>query len=176
MFVRRVTLSLLMGGVLLAALAFSGAYTASAKKAAGQSNGKAQETVVTASGKVAQVTVNGKAYHVLQDAAGKTHYYLEVGPPWYYKSAGKAYPLDKYASQQVTVTGVVEQAKAKGPKPGKGNAQAKPAAPTDAPMLSVHTINGEKLRDAGRPPWAGGPKSVPGHPGSKGKGHNKARP
>jgi hypothetical protein len=125
---------------------------------------------------MAEVTVSDKLYSVLQDASGKTQYYLEVGPPWYYKSAGKAYPLDKYANRQVTVTGVVEQAKEKGPKPGKGNAQPKPAAPTDAPMLSVHTINGEKLRDAGRPPWAGGPKSVPGHPGSKGKGHAKNRP
>jgi len=157
-------------GVLLALLML-GQQGVAAKQGTKQSGAKAPETSITASGKVAQITVNGEGRYILQDGAGKTLYYLEVGPPWYYKSVSKAHPLDKYANQQATVTGVVEQARAKGPKPGKGNAKQKAAAPTDAPVLSVYTINGEKLRDAGRPPWAGGPKSVPGHPGSKGKGH-----
>jgi hypothetical protein len=156
---------------LILALLMLGQQGAAAKQGTKQGQAKSPETTVTSSGKVAQITVSGEARYVLQDGAGKTLYYLEVGPPWYYKSVSKPYPLDKYANQPATVTGVVEQARVKGPKPGKGNARQKPTAPTDAPVMSVHTINGEKVRDAGRPPWAGGPKSVPGHPGSKGKGH-----
>jgi hypothetical protein len=137
------------------------------------------ETVVTATGKLVAETAGGERQYTLQDSSGKKLYYLEVGPRWFY--SGTVYPLDKYANQQVTVTGEVD-----GPNSGKGpnananprtkeNAKARPDAPADAPTLEVFTINNETLRAPGKPPWAGGPKNVPNHPGNKGKGHGKAK-
>lgn len=133
--------------------------------------GKAAEAMTTATGKLVITTVDGEKEYTLQDASGKKMYYLEAGPKWFYKSA--AYPLDKYADQQVTVVGVVE-----GPRQNKPNPQAnpnasKPKQAKDAPTLEVFSINGEVIRGNGKPPWAGGPNNVPDHPGSKGKGHDK---
>lgn len=148
-----------------------------AKQAKQDKAQKAPETVITATGKLVITTIDDEKEYTLQDSAGKKLYYLEAGPKWFYTST--AYPLDKYANQNVTVVGVVE-----GPKPAKTpNPNANPNATkekddaakrTDAPTLDVRSVNGVAIRAAGKPPWAGGPKNVPNHPGSKGKGHDKS--
>ncbi|MFL5733496.1 MAG: hypothetical protein ACJ78Q_09870 [Chloroflexia bacterium] len=173
------TLAIMFAGVIFlggqAAQAKQGNKPANAQKA--NKAKEASEAVVTATGKLVPQTVNGETQYILQDPSGKMLYYLEVGPRWYY--SGTTYPLDKYANQQVTVTGVVDNPdNGKGPSPNanqkaKDNAKAKPAQPTDAPTLEVFTINNETLRSPGKPPWAGDPKNNPNHPGNKGQGHTK---
>ena len=136
-----------------------------AKHAKQEKETKQPATITNPAGKVVKVTASDETHYALQDAAGNNLYYLEVGPKWYY--AARAYPLDKYAGQQVTVTGAIEQ-----PNPNKPakNPKAKqaPKTPLDAPVLEVYTVNNDKIRDAGKPPWAGGPKTNPNHPGNKG--------
>ncbi len=135
---------------------------------------KQPAAVVSATGNLIKVTAGDDTHYALQDSAGKTTYYLEAGPKWYYATG--AHPLDKYAGQQVTVTGVVEQPKAnKPPKNKNPKANQAPKTPLDAPMLEVYTVNSDKIRDAGKPPWAGGPKNNPNHPGNNGNANGKAK-
>ena len=156
--------AMMVAGMALVTLAPVGPATAKQAKPA-KNEAKQPAAVVSATGKLVKVTVGNDMRYVLQDASGKTVYYLEAGPKWYCGTA--AYPLDKYAGQQVTVTGVVEQPKANKP-PKNPKANQAPKAPLDAPMLEVYTINNDKIRDAGKPPWAGGPKNNPNHPGNNG--------
>jgi len=119
-------------------------------------------------------TVGNEKSYLLKDSSGATVYRLSAGPPWYY--ANGAYPLDKYANRQVTVTGVAGTKNGNGKALGKAKNKANPAAqqPQPAvPELEVFTINGETIRGHGKPPWAGGPKNNPNHPGNNGNGHNK---
>jgi uncharacterized protein YdeI (BOF family) len=123
------------------------------------------ETSVSASGKLVVTTSGDEKLYALQDSTGKTIYYLDAGPPWYWKAKNGSYPLDQFSGQQVSVTGEVDTAEGNGK--GNGNSGSEPAL--NAPELSVFTINGQTLRGPGKPPWAGGPKVVPGHPGAKNK-------
>jgi hypothetical protein len=135
---------------------------------------KTPEAVITTTGTLVVETTGSEKSYLLKNASGATLYSLSAGPPWYYANANRAYPLDKYANQQVTVTGIVEA------KNGNGNGKAKnkgnPAAQqpqSTVPKLEVYTINGETIRGPGKPPWAGGPKNNPNHPGNNGNGHAK---
>ncbi len=74
--------------------------------------------------------------------SGDTTYALEAGPPWFW---GDKHPLKPYDGKTVTVTG--EQA-------------------TGSSEVDVLAVDGKTVRDAGRPPWAGGWKAVgASHPG-----------
>jgi hypothetical protein len=173
----------LLGSVLflLGMLALGGGSASAKQDKPGKANGNKQAdaaAMITVTARLVAVTTNGETAYKLQDAAGKTLYYPEVGPKWFYKS--DTYPLKKYAGQQVTVTGKVEPAKNKANGNGKGNngngnGNKAQAAPQDAPSLEVYTINGEKIRDNGKPPWAGGPKNVQGHPGCNGVGNKHCK-
>jgi len=82
----------------------------------------------------------GKETYSLKDG-GKT-YTLEAGPPWFF---GDKYPLKKFVGQSVTIDGEVAA--------GSTN-------------VDVESVNGTRLREPGRPPWAGGWKVVgAAHPG-----------
>jgi hypothetical protein len=98
------------------------------------------------------------------DAKGRTTYTMVVdgvtwelsaGPKWFW---GANNPLAAYVGKTVEVTGTYHA--------GENE-------------LGVATIDGNALRAAGKPPWAGGPKVVgSSHPGWKdgkpGKGHGRA--
>lgn len=135
---------------------------------------KAAESVITATGTLVIETTGGQKSYLLKNG-GAPLYRLSAGSPWYY--ANGVYPLDKYANQQVTVRGVVEankgngNGKANGKNKNKGNSAQQPNS--TVPQLEVYTINGETIRGPGKPPWAGGPKNNPNHPGNNGNGHNK---
>jgi hypothetical protein len=133
---------------------------------------KTPESVITTTGTLVVETAGGEKSYLLKNGSGATLYRLSAGPPWYY--ANGAYPLDKYANKQVTVAGVVETKKGKafGKAKNKGNAAAQQPQST-VPNLEVYTINGETIRGTGKPPWAGGPKNNPNHPGNNGNGHDK---
>ncbi|HEY0071951.1 MAG TPA: hypothetical protein VGE04_18475 [Chloroflexia bacterium] len=133
---------------------------------------KTPEAVITATGMLVVETADGKKSYLLKNGSGATLYRLSAGPPWYY--ANGAYPLDKYANQQVTVRGVVEakNGNGNGKAKNKGNAAAQQPQST-VPELEVYAINGETIRGPGKPPWAGGPKNNPNHPGNNGNGHKK---
>ncbi|HEX8228885.1 MAG TPA: hypothetical protein VF826_06185 [Chloroflexia bacterium] len=138
---------------------------------------KAPENVITTTGTLVVETAGGEKSYLLKNGSGATLYRLSAGPPWYY--ANGAYPLDKYAGRQVTVTGVVEAEKGKAfgkaKNKNKGNPAAQPPQST-VPSLEVYTINGETIRGPGKPPWAGGPKNNPNHPGNKNKNPNAPKP
>lgn len=82
----------------------------------------------------------GAAYHLL-DTAGAS-WELEVGPPWWW---GASNPLAPYVGRTVTIAGEG--------RPGERE-------------VDVFTVDGTAIREAGRPPWAGGWKVVgERHPG-----------
>jgi hypothetical protein len=68
----------------------------------------------------------------------------------------------------VTVTGELDD--------GTPPANANPANRADgAPSFDVFTVNGETIRAAGKPPWAGGPAVVgESHPGYGGWSRGQA--
>jgi hypothetical protein len=73
---------------------------------------------------------------------GATVYDLHVGPPWWW---GENHPLEDLVGKTVAITGERAQGS------------------TD---VDVFTVDGEAVREAGRPPWAGGWKAVgERHPG-----------
>lgn len=162
-------LPLFLAIIMVAGMALSMVAPTAAKQTKPAKNeAKQPAAVVSATGKLVKVTAGDDIRYAVQDSAGKTVYYLEAGPKWYYGTG--TYPLDKYAGQQVTVTGVVEQPKAN--KPAKNpKANQAPKTPLDALILEVYSVNNDKIRDAGKPPWAGGPKNNPNHPGNNGNGH-----
>lgn len=102
---------------------------------------KAEEVSVTLSGTI-KATTDAKGETAYTVESGGNTYTLDAGPVWFF---GDAYPLKPYVGKAVTITG--EQA----------------VGSTEVDVLSV---NGTALREAGRPPWAGGWKRVGAkHPG-----------
>jgi hypothetical protein len=98
---------------------------------------------------------------LVADEDGRDGYYLQMedgsrieldfGPPWFW---GDESPLAAFLDQTVAVggsmrDGVSEQA-----------ADVAPERATAGPSIDVETIDGERLREPGKPPWAGGPKLV----------------
>jgi hypothetical protein len=102
---------------------------------------KVDKDPVTLNGTVASSTdAEGKTTSTIR--SGGTTYTLEGGPSWFY---GDNHPLKQFVGDSVTVVG--EKA-------------------ADSTEVDVNTVNGQALREAGKPPWAGGWKRVgEGHPG-----------
>lgn len=109
--------------------------------APGQQKDKAPKTPITISGTVEKSTdANGNSTFTLRD--GGTTYTLDAGPPWFF---GDDHPLQPFVGESVTVDGEVAEGS------------------TD---VDVTSVNGTALREAGKPPWAGGWKAVgEAHPG-----------
>jgi hypothetical protein len=102
---------------------------------------KSPEVSVTLTGTVGTTTdADGETTYTL--ASGGKTYQLEAGPSWFF---GDKHPLKPFVGKSVTIVG--EQA----------------AGSTE---VDVETVNGTRLREPGRPPWAGGWKAVGKiHPG-----------
>lgn len=82
---------------------------------------------------------------------------LSVGPPWFW---GENHPLADLVGRTITVTGREDDG-ANGRGRGRGG--------DEGPSFDVFAVNGTEIRQAGRPPWAGGPRVVgPSHPGYQG--------
>ena len=109
--------------------------------APGQAKEKVPTTPITISGTIEVASdENGKDTYTLRD--GGTTYTLSAGPPWFF---GNNHPLNPFVGQSVTVDGEVAE--------GTTN-------------VDVLAVDGTALREAGKPPWAGGWKVVgERHPG-----------
>lgn len=114
-------------------------------------------------GTVEAVTdADGDVEYQLTDANGTIE--LSVGPPWFW---GEAHPLDGVGGE-VTVTGELDD----GTPPAHANAGNRADG---EPSFDVFSLNGEEVRPAGKPPWAGGPAVVgDGHPGHAGWSRGQA--
>jgi hypothetical protein len=108
----------------------------------GQAKDKPAKAPITLQGTIEKGTdADGAATYTLAD--GGTTYTLEAGPHWFFDEG--AYPLETYVGDDVTVEGEVA------------------AGSTEVEVISV---NGTALREAGKPPWAGGWRRVgERHPG-----------
>ena len=102
---------------------------------------KVEKTPITLTGTVAETTdADGRSSFTLR--SGGTTYALDGGPSWFY---GDKHPLKAFVGKSVTVVG------------------ARAAGATE---VDVETVNGQALREPGKPPWAGGWKVVgERHPG-----------
>ena len=102
---------------------------------------KAPEQEITLSGTVTTGTdADGEAVYRMQ--SGGTTYVLEAGPKWFF---GDDYPLKPFVGKNVTIVGEVAE----------GSTE-----------VDVVSVDGTRLREPGKPPWAGGWKKVgEGHPG-----------
>jgi hypothetical protein len=129
--------------LMVVALPVIAAGQASRAVAPGQANKppKADKSPITLTGTIAATTdAEGRAMFTLQSDG--TTYTLDGGPPWFY---GDNHPLNAYVGQSVTVVGALA------------------AGSTE---VDVESIDGQPLREPGKPPWAGGWKVVgEGHPG-----------
>lgn len=100
---------------------------------------------------------DGDVEYELTDDAGNT-VPLSVGPPWFW---GDDHPLDGITGN-VTVTGELDDGAPAADDNGANRADG-------VPSFDVFTVNGETIRAAGKPPWAGGPAVVgESHPGYAG--------
>ena len=108
--------------------------------APGQQKEKTPSTPISISGTVQKGTdADGDAVYTLTD--GGTTYTLEAGPKWFFET----YPLEPFVGDEVTVDGELEEG---------------------STVVDVHSIGGTVIREAGKPPWAGGWKVVgERHPG-----------
>ncbi len=116
-------------------------------------------SVETRTGTVEAVTdADGDVDYLLTDESGTIK--LSVGPPWFW---GDAHPLND-VSGDVTVTGELDD----GTPPAHANDNARDRADGE-PSFDLFSLNGEEIRAAGKPPWAGGPAVVgESHPGYAG--------
>ena len=97
---------------------------------------KAEGAPITITGDVEEtVDADGKTSYSL--TLEGTTYQLHAGPKWFFETS----PLAKYTGTTVTIVGTVA---------------------TGTTDIDVETVDGIALRDAGKPPWAGGPKKL-GH-------------
>jgi hypothetical protein len=102
---------------------------------------KAPELPVTLQGTVSAATDEDGNQRYELTSAGKT-YQLDAGPPWFY---GDDHPLKPFVGESVTVTG----------EAAEGSTE-----------VDVLAVNGNAIREPGKPPWAGGWKRVgERHPG-----------
>ena len=141
--------ALIVFGVLLALVlavpALAG--TGGKENAPGQQKDKTPKAPITLNGTIEKSTVAGEdgkeaeTRYTLVDG-GKT-YNLQAGPKWFFDAG--SYPLDPYVGKSVKIEGEVAEGS------------------TDVEVIS---IDGKPLREAGKPPWAGGWKVVgEKHPG-----------
>lgn len=124
---------------------------------------EAEAPVQSRTGTIEAVTDgDGDTEYQLADGEGTVR--LSVGPSWFW---GDAHPLDGI-SGEVTVTGQLDD----GTPPAHVNAANRGDG---KPSFDVFTLNGEEIRAAGKPPWAGGPAVVgPSHPGHAGWSRGQA--
>lgn len=136
--------------VLLVALAV--AVPVLAAPGGGQGRGpkadKAPKVEVSVTGTVESTTdADGRTTYTLD--AGGTTWTLHAGPSWFFDE----HPLARFVGDDVTITG----------EHAEGS--------TD---LDVLTVDGTTLREAGKPPWAGGWKRVgQRHPGWSAEKHER---
>jgi hypothetical protein len=111
------------------------------ENAPGQAKDKVAKSPITITGTIEVATdENGNDSYTLTD--GGTSYTLEAGPPWFF---GNNHPLKPFVGENVTVDGEIADGS------------------TEVDVLAV---DGEALREPGKPPWAGGWKVVgERHPG-----------
>lgn len=102
---------------------------------------KGPEEEITLSGTVTTGTdADGDTVYRMQ--SGGTTYVLEAGPKWFF---GDDYPLRPFVGKDVTIVGEVAE----------GSTE-----------VDVVSVDGTRLREPGKPPWAGGWKAVgERHPG-----------
>jgi hypothetical protein len=102
---------------------------------------KSPEQEITLSGTITTgPDADGETVYRLQ--SGGTTYVLDAGPKWFF---GDDYPLKPFVGRSVTVVGEVAE----------GSTE-----------VGVVSIDGTRLREPGKPPWAGGWKKVgERHPG-----------
>jgi hypothetical protein len=107
----------------------------------GQAKDKTEKAPITLNGTIESATDgDGKTSYTLQDG-GKT-YTLGAGPAWFF---GDNHPLKPYVGKSVNVEGEIAEGS------------------SDVDVIS---IDGVALREAGKPPWAGGWRRVgEAHPG-----------
>lgn len=148
---RRVLLPLagLAALVLIAAPVFGADPSAKPEK-----TDKGTEIAKTMTGTVAS-SKDAKGRATFTMVVGGVTWELSAGPKWFW---GAKNPLAAFVGKSVEVTGTYH------------------AGETD---LDVSTVDGNAIRSAGKPPWAGGPKVVGKiHPGWKdgkpGNGHGRA--
>ncbi len=109
------------------------------KPGKGPKASKEPEVAVTLSGVVTATTDADGTTGYAMTVAGKT-VRLEAGPSWFF---GDKHPLKAFVGKTVTIVG------------GQRGDE-----------VDVETVDGVRLREAGRPPWAGGWKAVgSAHPG-----------
>lgn len=105
---------------------------------------KGPQVEVTLNGTIERTT-DEKGRPTFTLTADGTTYELSAGPKWWWAEAGG--PLAAHVGDTVEIVGLQREGTAK---------------------VSVQTVDGEPIRAAGRPPWAGGPKVVgERHPGWK---------
>ena len=148
---------------LIAALALSGiAGGASAQEPADPADSAA--TANSTTGTIVAIVAS-------DDADGRPGYFLELedgtlielsfGPSWFW---GDLNPLSLLVGDDVTVGGQLRDG-----EPNENASDTAKERAAHAPGIKVRTVNGLKLRDQGKPPWAGGPKVVGEvHPGYDG--------
>lgn len=142
MFARRLRpLSVLIGALLLLGVVPAFVLAVPPSGPPGLSKEKPPEVEVTLEGTVASATDDrGRTHFSL--TVGDVTYELSAGPHWYWRDNN---PLAAHVGQEVTVVG----------ESAEGS--------TD---VDVRSVNGTEIRTRGRPPWAGGWKTVGAqHPG-----------
>lgn len=138
---RRLTSVLLPAATMLAILIAVPVLAGGNPNAPGQQKDKAPTAPITILGTIERSTdAAGRSTYTVRD--GGTTYTLGAGPWWFY---GDDHPLDPFVGESVTIVGEI----------AKGSSD-----------IDVDTVNGKALREAGKPPWAGGWKAVgEAHPG-----------
>jgi hypothetical protein len=102
---------------------------------------KEPKDLITVTGTIS-VTTDADGAAVYRVAANGRTWDLQAGPRWFH---GDRHPLRALVGKTVTITGETAS--------GSGR-------------IDVHAVDGKMLREAGRPPWAGGWKRVgEAHPG-----------
>jgi hypothetical protein len=112
-------------------------------KPPGQAKERVPTTPIALSGTVSAATdEDGRTTYTL--ASGGKTYELGAGPHWWW---GSDHPLAPHVGDQVEVVGEIAEG---------------------SNEIEVESVDGVALRAPGKPPWAGGPKSVgERHPGWK---------
>ena len=107
----------------------------------GKDKPKTPKTPITVSGTVVAETDEQDRTRYTLTAGGRT-YELSAGPRWFW---GDDHPLRASVGDEVEITGEIAEG---------------------SDEIDVETVDGERLRAEGKPPWAGGPKVVgEQHPG-----------
>lgn len=112
------------------------------------------------------------------DDEGRREYYLvlgdgsrlelDVGPPWY---LGEDDRLAGLVGREVEVVGSLGEGPPVERIPDVARERSDPG-----PSIDVYIIDGERVREPGRPPWAGGPAVVgESHPGYDGWSQGRAK-